>query len=397
MLIRRAVLLAVLCLLVTGLPVTVVLMLSPPDVKAVTPMTKLTHGEGTNLDPNLSPDGRRIAFSSNRSGSFDIWLMDTYGRKLVRLTSMPGDEVGPRWSPDGKEIAFLSVERQTGIWVMNLVSLRARQLIEATEVQNDFEWSPNSLMLVYESKTAGNWTISTVDAFGHRTQLTAPDCSSKYPSWSPDGRQIVFSSNRLSRNYEIWILNTDGNGLKQLTTASGFSIKPRINPLDGRVLFLSNRSNYWDLWVMNADGTNQSQVLTPYGEETMGWRPAVGMDSDLGWSPDGLRMIFSSTRADRSAANLFMVQPPGYEVVTGAREYPSIVAVEDQTFGVTVEYAGAPVTRLSTPMSPETKSFMDDFNPCWSRDGKRIVFQSGHDGNFDIWLISFERSVTSYR
>jgi Tol biopolymer transport system component len=265
----RGLLLIALPLLVTISTTTIVLKYPSPDASKFTSLIELTHNEGSNLNPTFSPDGKLVAFSSNRSGNFDIWLMNTLGRKPVRLTTTPGDKSNPKWSPDGKEIAFLSVEnKRTSIWVMDLASLKPRLLAEAAELQNDFEWSPNSLTLAYESRAAGNWIISTVDIFGHKTQLTAPDSSSKYPSWSPDGRQIAFSSNRFSKNFDIWIMNTDGNGPKQLTAASGFSIKPRINPLDGRVLFLSNRTSGWDLWVMNADGANQSQVLKPSIDES---------------------------------------------------------------------------------------------------------------------------------
>jgi Tol biopolymer transport system component len=390
-------LLAAISLLVTVVPVGVTLNCSSPS-GVVAPFVRLTAGEGTNLSPTFSPDGRYIAFSSNRSGSFDVWLMDTHGRKLVRLTTMPGDELGPEWSPDGRRIAFLVVDKQgTAVWTVNPRTLEAEVLATGIGIQEGFQWSPSGEMLSYVSKAGGSCMIVVVDVAGRSKQLTSPDYCSEFPSWSPDGGKIVFSSNQLGKAFDIWLMSADGSGMRQLTGNSGFNIKPRINPLDDRIVFLSNRTGIWDLWTMSADGANQSQVITTPGHEgvELGWKPDLGIDSSLMWDPSGLMITFSSTGTD-DPADLFIVHPPEYNVAIETIRSPSYrVTIEDQTYGVAVEYGGIIVTRLSTPMSQEG-FFMDNLNPCWSRDGKSIVFQAGRDGRYDIWLVSFGKPVSSY-
>ena len=391
-----------LSLLVTIGPIMVVLRHPPPNVNTFTPLTELTHNEGSNLNPTFSPDGKLIAFSSNRSGNFDIWLMNTFGRRLVRLTLMPGDELNPKWSPDGKKIAFLLTEKErTSIWIITLATLETRSLTEGNKIGNDFQWNPNSLMLAYDSETNGTRIVSTVDANGHRTQLTQPDSSSKYPSWSPNGDRIAFSSNQFSKSFDIYTMNMNGNGLRQLTAGSGFNIKPRINPLGDKILFLSNRTGNWDLWTMNPDGINQSQVMKPSGEEaTVGnWKPDVSMDSNLEWDPNGLKIVFTSTPREDSNEEIFIVHQPEYKVVVRKFYLPVDdgynVAVESLQYGVAIEYGGRVVTRISTSLSRESMVFMNNLNPCWSPDGKRMIFQSGRDGNFNMWIISFARLIVA--
>jgi dipeptidyl aminopeptidase/acylaminoacyl peptidase len=128
----------------------------------------VTSGNQVIEEHDISPDGRWLAFTSNRWGTMDIYKMPVGGGDAVQLTSLPGDEFWPRWSPDGREIAFYKVE----------------------SVDN------GRLMLV----PAEGGTPSS-----HTTLM------SQYPSWAADGRSIVFESNRTGQ-WRAWLISRDSVG-----------------------------------------------------------------------------------------------------------------------------------------------------------------------------------------
>jgi hypothetical protein len=122
----------------------------------------LVGNPSSNQEPAWSPDGSTIAFSSNRTGSFNIWTVSTTGSNLDQLTSESGD-FSPSWSPDGTQIVFVSTRSgNQDLWIM--------------------------------SSTGDN-----------PTQLTFDPATEGTPSWSPDGREIAFTSDR-SGAYEIWVM-----------------------------------------------------------------------------------------------------------------------------------------------------------------------------------------------
>ena len=155
-LILRGIALVLLSLLVTGVAVSVTVTRPAPEPHSMTEL-QLTHDVATDLDPVFSPDGRRIAFSSNRSGSFDIWIMNAYdGKRRMQLTSMGSDERSPKWSPDGKRIAFLAIKQdRTDIWVYSIDGEERINLTNDGASEKYFEWAPSEELLVYDSNRDG--------------------------------------------------------------------------------------------------------------------------------------------------------------------------------------------------------------------------------------------------
>jgi uncharacterized protein YjdB len=138
----------------------------------------------TNIQAAIAPDRTRLAFSSNRSGSFDLYVMDTDGQRLRRLTSSAGGEGEPAWTPDGGRVVYTAT-----------------------------------------SGTATQVWIVTTDG-GENRQLTTASGGNHSPSVSPDGRTIAFVSAR-SGNHAIYTMNIDGTNQRRLAKGSGRETNPR--------------------------------------------------------------------------------------------------------------------------------------------------------------------------
>ncbi|HXE57093.1 MAG TPA: hypothetical protein VNK43_03770, partial [Gemmatimonadales bacterium] len=150
-----------------------------------------------NLDPVWSPDRTRIAFSSNRSGDFELYLMDADGRNLRRLTEARGVDDDPSWTPDGRQLVFTS--ERTGTKQIHLLTLET----------------------------------------GEIRALTASPGGNQAPVVSPDGRSIAFVSAR-DGNHEVYLMDLDGGNQRNLTRTAARESAPRFFP-NGDLLYAVDR------------------------------------------------------------------------------------------------------------------------------------------------------------
>lgn len=174
-----------------------------PDGSSV----NLTASSGDDIHPAWSTDGRRIAFSSARTGNFEIYTADADGSNLTQLTNSRGFEEWPVWSPDGRQIAFVSDRNgNIDLFVMEADGSNQRQLTEHPGDDWPASWSPDGRQLVFASNRDGNWNLYIVPTTGgDASRLTNDPGDERDPIWSLDGSLIAFTFNR-GNNQDIYTL-----------------------------------------------------------------------------------------------------------------------------------------------------------------------------------------------
>lgn len=246
----------------------------------------------------------KIAFSSNRSGNREVWLMDYDGFNQQAVTVTKSLNLSPDLSPDGKRVVYTSFRTAEG---------------------------------------GTGQTIAIYDIYGGKKfTLFSKGTLNSAPSWSPDGSKVSFTSN-VNGNAELYVINADGTGLKQITFNRAIDTSPSWNPQTGQIAFTSDRSGNPMIYIMNDDGTNE-QRLTFVGE----------YNESATWSPDGSKLAYVS----RSGIQFD-------------------IYVVDMKTNV--------VTRL-------TQNEGSNENPCWSPDSRHISFASNRTGKFQIWTMLYDGS-----
>ena len=228
--------------------------------------TNLSNDPSRDFGPAWSPDGARISFTSERDGNLDIYVIDADGSRLTNLTSDPAVDTGPAWSPDGRRIAFISErEGNREIYVMNADGSRLTNLTNNPALDSGPAWSPNGRRIAFISEREGNREIYVMNADGSRpTNLSNSADSNGTLAWSPDGRRIAFSSWRFG-DTGIYVTNADGSGLTRLTNHPSADSSPAWSPGGARIAFISHRGRSFrggtesighpEIYVMNADGS----------------------------------------------------------------------------------------------------------------------------------------------
>jgi len=189
----------------------------------------LTALAGKNLDPDWSPDMRRLAYVGASDGNWEIFVMDPNGSNNTRLTHNSALEYAPHWSPDGNYIAFISsAGGQEDIWLMKSDGSEKRNLTPDKREEISFAWSPDGNQMVFSSREpkssfSGATQSEISEKSNNSSELFILDLKSGsihqitdnahldvYPTWSPDGEKIVFC-NCESGHLEMYGMDTNGS------------------------------------------------------------------------------------------------------------------------------------------------------------------------------------------
>lgn len=311
-------------------------------------------------DPQISPDGRHIIFCVSRVDQktekrhSNLWLVATGGGPPRQFTYGDQRDWHPRWSPDGRRIAFISDrgdEESSQIYLIRFDGGESRPLTKMKGTFAEFEWSPDGKLLLCSFRKADadaleretdeqkkklgvvarhitranykldgsgylpkeKWHIWTVDASrGKGTQLTeGEEYAELSPRWSPDGREIVFFSNRSERPdvdvhlVGLYVISADGGEMREIPTPAGPKYQASYSP-DGKwIAFLcrEGKGNAWkniNVWLVSADGSSPAVNLTGKYDIQVdsGTLTDAGDRSILApvWTTDGERLYFQVTR-----------------------------------------------------------------------------------------------------
>jgi Tol biopolymer transport system component len=231
--------------------------------------------------PAWSPDGKRIAFGSDRDGgNWELYVMDSDGTHQRRLTNTPEEnESVPAWSPNGQKIAYSTGISNPSIWVMDADGSDRRRLAKGRFPS----WSPHGERIAYTAYIWGEVPyLAVMNADGSERRFPGASVvqrllgigAAEEPAWSPDGEKIAFAS---VDDGEIYAMNVDGSGRTRLTDIPRRydHWPPTWSPDGTRIAFTSEgRKDKGDIYVMNSDGSGLTKLTgTPADDFFPAWRP----------------------------------------------------------------------------------------------------------------------------
>ncbi len=309
---------------------------TPTPIPTPTPTPTPTATPTPTPTPTPPLGTAKIAFSSNRDGNAQIYLMDTDGTNQVRLTNNGANDESPRWSPNDSRLVFQS------------------------DRDNPF---------------SGAFDIYAMNANGSgQTRLTSDPNDDRNAVWSHDGTKIAFQSARNGVNYQLYVMNADGGGQVNIGNSNANDTQPAWSPDGSKIAFASDRdhSGANSIYVMNSNGTNQTRLT---------FSAATFTDEQPVWSPDGSKLVFTSTRD--STIDTWQETDDDGNVLTRSR-----VNINKEVYVMNAD--GSNQMRLTNQLG-------NDDSPAWSSDGMKLVFRSDRerdccDPTAQVWMMNADGS-----
>ena len=187
---------------------------------------------GLNITPVFSPDGHSLAYSSSHEGNAELYRLDTKTKAVQRLTTHAAGDLSPSWSPSGRELVFTS-DRSGGpqVFLMSADGSNVRRLTFEGDYNAAPAWSPRGNWIAYVCRTPKKeYKLCVITPDGQkRLQLTTGLGVDDSPSWSPDGRHLVFSSTVEGKS-QIYMIDADGKDLERITFTGTHNSAPSWSP-----------------------------------------------------------------------------------------------------------------------------------------------------------------------
>jgi eukaryotic-like serine/threonine-protein kinase len=387
----------------------------------------VTLGDAWQGEPALSPDGSRIAYTSDESGNKDIYITTASGESAQRITSDPAPDYSPAWFRDGEEIAFVSERGGTpGIWKMSSLGSGPTPLIKDAI---DPAISPDGTRIAFTALLPGGdqrIAVSSLADPENFTVLTGADggmWEHRRAAWSPDGKTICYAARQ-----DLWTVPASGGAPRRLTSGGLYDFYPSWSSDGKHVYFSSERGGILALWRIGARGGEPERRTQGPGNEydpnisrdgsrlacATQQEPAAlhirdlrsgtdrkvpGMRGDClpAIAPDGSKVVFTSDRAGRTF-DLWM-QPLDRGMPSGNPQrltkdtahascpafsrdgkwiaYYRILGEQRDIY--TIPASGGRPIRFTDDPAP-------DFQPSWSPDGSKLVFVSERGGGSHLWI-----------
>lgn len=257
--------------------------------------------------PTLRANGK-IAFTSDRDGNREIYVMNNDGTKQIRLTNDPGIDDYAAWSPDGRRIAYLC-EVSTGSFAICLMNGDGTGKSKLTSINHNpnnnvwnqswsISWSPDGTKIAFQEPQK-NRDIFSIDVdTGNRANLTNHPAGNIMPAWSPVGSKIAFVSYRSGTScMRLHVMNSDGSNMTALPCSPDFAwadLYPDWSPEGRRLVYTAlNENDLPIIYIINADGTGR-YIFDHWSSGCEGICGAYR--SYPKWSPDGTKIVFSIFR-----------------------------------------------------------------------------------------------------
>jgi Tol biopolymer transport system component len=327
----------------------IVLLTAHASAVAASPIRQLTSSTATNVRPAWSPDGKSIAFQSNRDGPYHIYVMNTDGTNLRQLTSGDNDDRHPSWSPDGKIVAVDTGDELKREIALIDVASKSRTVVTKLGMTAQFpSFSPDGRTIAFFLYNQGAMNLWTVGTSGGNPVPVTKDLATEANNqctfachaarWSPDGSRIVLS---------------DGDNARVLLMASltSVSVTP-ISPVgekshfpvflaDGRIVYVTEHVNvqqsYTDLWIVDPNNTTATRTELAQNVQAQG---------PFELNKDGTELLFFSPRTGN------------FEIYSVTLDAAGKAALAEKTsvntgFGVTRTPAAPKSSALPFQVTPE--------------------------------------------
>lgn len=234
--------------------------------------------------PRWNPAGTLIAFAGNRdagadwNGNWDVYVLDPATSEVTNLTADSlAYDFGSTWSLDGTRIAFTSNrDGNNEIYLVSVVDGSLTRLTNNLASDRDFTWAPDGFRYAFASDRTGNTEIFVADIRvpNAATQITYNGAVDYLPYWSPDGTKIAFTTNR-DGNFEVYSMSVNGSSVKRLTNNAADDQESAWSSDSKKLVFTSNRNGNYEIYSMNADGRGSPTRLTnnhPFGDWNAAWK-----------------------------------------------------------------------------------------------------------------------------
>jgi Tol biopolymer transport system component len=268
-----------------------------PSSTGESPPSRLIYSDEQDWEAQYSPDGTRIAFASDRSAEWNIWLSDSEGTDCSQLTPDGIAATAPRWSPDGKRIAFTAHHgANLDAYVITLATGAVLRLTEAESVDGAWSWSRDGQWIYLISDRSGDYQVWKVPAEGGAAERVT-HYGGMFPVESEDGRTVYYQ--RETSPPSIWRLSLDTGEerlvLERELTQSGFILWE-----DKLIYFLQHYDEGTRVESFDPATGNTARIAT------LGKEVHLGRYQRLNISPDGRWMIF--TREDGGGSDIMLVE-----------------------------------------------------------------------------------------
>lgn len=267
---------------------------------------KITNDANEYVHPAFSPDGSKIIFFSHTVNYEDeIYSVNLDGTNFINLSSSPGSDNLPAYNQDGSKIAFTSTrDGNREIYIMDSDGKNQTRLTFSSEIDHSPQFVEGGSKILYFSSdsTFYDYNIHIMDLDGNNNKCLNSEFSyyclrtfiydgtfsiyDSKPSISPNGSKITFMSyNPHLSNYEIFIMDSNGENARLITDIPGFNLAPVFSPDGSKIIFRSHREHTFDIYQMNLNG-----------EEQVNLTQGIGHAYFADFSRNGLKMLFNTDK-----------------------------------------------------------------------------------------------------